>query len=222
MIEQLIDKIVNYKDPSTILVNQGTYYVETTDDASYLVCPESVVSFVNDGRVLRLSTRCNMFEWKLHNDLYEITTKSNDCRIEIPVKHYPITIQNKEYFFFEVLRPNNELGSHFVDEIKLDVINDNYIEQYINETTIMLRHLKTLCTTNNHHYVPRELLAPYKRNKDSIGHFWIDFKVWSFPFDKFIEKKLRTLYLTMLSLGEDFEFNRLMKLAEKEWKFFYE
>jgi len=222
MIDTLIEKIVNYKDPKIMPINQGSYYVETTENASYLVCPGSVVAFVNDGRVLRLSLKCNPFEWALHNELYEIVSKSNYSRMEIPIDYYPVVVASNNYYYSEVLRPNKELGLHFMDEVKTNIIDDLYIENYIYDTAVMMNNLKFVCDKNDHNRVPRELLAPYKRNKDSIGYFWVDFKTWDFSFDKFVEKKIRTLYLTMLSLGPDFDYNKLMRLAENEWKFFYE
>lgn len=222
MIEPLIDRIVNYQDPKIMPINQGSYYIEIFDDVTYMTSPESIISFYHNGKVIRLSLKCNNFEWKLHQDLYHLTKHDNNCRIEIPVDRKSIRIKNKEYHYFEIQRPNNELGIHFVDEILNSTPNTDYFLNYINDTAIVLGYIKKVLLQNNHSGVPRELLAPYKRNKDSLGYFWIDFKTWDFPLEKFIEKKIRTLYLTLLSIDSNFDYNTIMKKAEKEWRFFYE
>lgn len=221
MIEILTDKILNYKDPKTMLVNQGDYYMEFEEGASYLVMPKSVVLFLNTGRIFRLTQKkCSDFEWRLHNDLYDIVSKSNDSRIEIPVERTDVMINNEQYHYFEVLRPNQELGVHFTDDVADGMVDNEYIERYIFEVSSMIKHLKTLCDKHNYYYLPKELLAPYKRHRDSLGYFWTDVKDWVCPIDKFIEKKLRTLYLTMLSIEYDFDYTRLMNLAERQWETF--
>lgn len=216
MLETLIDNIINYKDPQSVAINQGTYYIEPYYNGYMMTHPKSSIIFCNDGTVHRLSTKCNIFEWNLHCELYDIVQKSGN-RIEIPVSSYQVLLENTEYYYQIVKRPAGELGQNFFEQCESDVIDTNYFLEYIDQTTSMLNDLVTLCRRHNHHYLPRELLAPYKRNKDSAGYFWLDFKAWSFPFDKFIEKKIRTLYLTLLSLNVQFDYSIIMHRAESQW-----
>lgn len=220
MINTLVNKIKNYKKPDQGMI-QGDYYIEEENNITYLIHPNSIVAFLQNGKVIRLGMKCNSFEWMLHTELSSIVKNSN-CRIETPTEYQIIDLQGIEYHYYEVTRPNNELGMHFLDEIETTNIDNYYFEEYIHDVTSMLKIMKPFCKKYDHPFLPRELLSPYKRNKDSKGYFWIDFKTWDFPLDKFIEKKIRTLYLTMITINEEFEYKKTIELAKKEWSFFCE
>jgi len=197
MLNQLCEKILEPKDPILFEMNQGEYYIEEVGDITYLVHPTSVVAFLPNGKVVRLGQKCNEFEWMLHNDLCDIT-EHYGCRIEIPLLRKEVKVLGSQYHYFEVQRPNYELGVHFIDESQTDTLNETYFMNYIEDTKLMMKCLKTLCIKHNYFFVPDELLAPYKRNKDSLGYFWIDFKNWNIPFYEFYQKKVKNSLLNIV------------------------
>jgi len=220
VLELLISKLQNYQDPKNHLINQGSYYIEELDFGITMTNPTSVVFFQNDGKIIRLSKteKSTDFEWKLHCELANIVEKKSNCRIELPIRKDIIKVDDRCYYYLEVQRPGRELGINLLDEYEKNDIDTDYFLEYISQVTEMLDNLVTLGNKYDFHNLPMELLSPYKRNKDSYGYFWSDFKNWGHSIDKFIEKKIRTLYLTLLTFNSiDFDYNLIMYKAEKEW-----
>lgn len=220
MLDLLIDKLQNYQDPKTYPINQGKYYIEELESGIVMTNIISVVFFQNDGKILRLSKteKSTEFEWKLHCELANIVEKKNNCRIELPIRKDIIKVDNLQYHYLEVQRPGGELGINFLDEYEKNTIDTEYFLDYISQVSEMLDNLIILGNKCNFYNLPMELLSTYKRNKDSYGYFWVDFKHWEYTIDKFIEKKIRTLYLTLLNFDTiDFDYNLIMYKAEKDW-----
>lgn len=216
MLDVLIDRVRNYKDPKTFAINQGTYYIEEFNDGYTMTHPRSCIYFRNDGTVSRLSTKCNEFEWNLHVAVHALAGNT----VEIPITHKPVIIDHSVFHYTEIKRPGNSLGINFFDCCVESELDTDYFLQYVDDVSKIMEQIMKVCKDNRYYDLPRELLAPYKRNKGPIGHYWVDFKEWNFPIDKFLEKKYRTLYLTLLSMTEKLDINKIMYRAEEQWNEF--
>lgn len=218
MIDFLINKIENYENPSKHLINQGEYYIEYIEEGILMLSPGSAVLFQDNGKIFRLGNRVNSLDWDVHCRLYDAVSKHN-IRIEIPLLRESITVKEVNLDYTVVQRPNGQLGCAFLDQFHAGNINKDYFVEYISHVTATLTHIVPLIEQCNIGY-PTDLLAPYKRNKDTLGYFWIDFKRWNLSKDQFYEKKIRTLYLLLLTL-KDIEPRPIMLEAEKQWKDFF-
>ena len=211
MLDFLLDKIQNYNDPQLHSINQGEYYIDYLDQGILLSGPGSVVLFSNDGKIFRLGNRVNANDWNMHCALYETLIDNSSIRIEIPLSRE--VTQGMDFTIIQ--RPNNQLGINFIDEIYLNNIDQTYFIDYVDQVSDMLYYIAPLVKKLELGY-PTDLLAPFKRNKDDIGYFWIDFKRWNLNPSTFYEKKIRTLYLILLSL-KNIDPLPIMIKAESAW-----
>jgi hypothetical protein len=217
MINYLTNKI---KYPNGIhQMRQGDYCIDHLINGTLLTCPGSAILFNDHGKIHRLSLagKCSTTDWELHCRLYDLISNDANCRIEIPVARQTVTIDNELYDYFEVQRPGSELGTGFLDDVADKIVDTEYFLQYISQVNTMLRYLSKLSKQHNSG-IPGELLAPYKRYQDRVGIFWVDFKNWNIPLETFIEKKIRTLYLSLLSFNDvDLNIPLIMSTAESQW-----
>lgn len=214
-INFLIEKIKNYDDPTNYKIHQGEYYIDYLKEGILLASPGSVVLLEQNGKISRLGNRCNNNEWQMHCDLYETVSKHGIARMEIPIERKSVILDDLNLDYTLVERPNQQLGTGFFDDISSNILDDQYFLDYIDQVSIMLEYIIPLSKKHDLG-LPTDLLGPYKRNKDDIGYFWIDFKRWNKSTEEFYEKKIRTLYLSLLTLG-NLDYKTIMTVAEKKW-----
>jgi hypothetical protein len=211
MLDFLITKIQNYEDPKLHSINQGEYYIDYLDQGILMSGPGSVVLFASDGKIFRLGNRVNIDDWNMHCSLYENVVKDSTVRMEIPL--FRDVVKGMDYTIIQ--RPNKQQGTNFIDEIYQNSIDQKYFIDYVDQVSDMLYYVTPLVKKYELGY-PTDLLAPFKRNKDDIGYFWIDFKRWNLTASGFYEKKIRTLYLILLSL-KNINPLPIMTKAEQAW-----
>jgi len=220
ILNLLLEDIENYKELDNHKFSIGKYYVKVTDECYTLCNLNSVIKLQHDGKIFRLNKtgkyqRCDQKGWEVYCDIFNEVDKQKTIRMEIPIERKTIILNQTEFDFIEIHRPNKQLGTTFYDDLRNNIVDEKYFLDYIDETTEMLNYIFPIVMKHNIGY-SIDLLAPYKRNKDSNGYFWIDFKRWSKPFDEFYKIKLRYLYVVLLNL-KTIDHKKIMNYAEYQW-----
>jgi hypothetical protein len=220
MIDYMFSHIKNQNKSSQFKLQQGDYYMEESSYGLLLYAEMNVILFQYDGKVVRLGSsgagrRHSETDWKIYCELYESISKMKNLRIEIPISRETLELEEYKLDHVIVQRPNYQIGKSFYEEVKDNSIDDAYFLNYIEETDLLLEHIIPILKKHEAGY-PTELLSIYKRVRDDVGYFWIDFKRFNKnPYD-FYNKKIRTLYLTLLTL-KNLNYNKIMNKAEISW-----
>lgn len=222
MIDILESKIKCWNQENADLFHQmanrdshfGKYIWESTPDGFFLLRDVCSIFFKNDGKIYKLTSQYEPNDWELHCKLYERISNYADCKIEIPLYHKKININEKPYLYSVVQRYTTEYNFEITTDAMMSNITDDYMLEWIDHTAIILSHMKAISPL-----LPR--VYP-KRLYNGTDHFWIDFKKWEIPIEESIYKNIGNLYRTMLrfksSYGIDLDKQKILSKAGKEWK----
>ena len=193
---------------------EGQYIWDINDDHVVLYRYAGVHMLFNDGRIYKLAGTFLPDDWDMHRRLYD--EASDDCRIEIPIQYKIID----GLHFTEVHRPNNEFGRDFHIDLFEGLVNDDYVYRFIDEATTLISKMKVISQRYSVG-LPVVGISPSKRMTDSLGTFWMDFKLWNTGPDKYISISLTNLSIFMLYIEHNmnirFDKEILIKYAEESW-----
>jgi hypothetical protein len=200
---------------------EGCYIWDRADNGVFLYRNTGVHFCSNAGKIYVLTSRGKETDWNSHLQLYNMLKESkSSCRIDIPIFQETVIINGVLYFYKEFSRPGNEYGRDYHLDILDNKVNDQYFSKYIDDAAILISNLKSLHIKSKQ-LMPNVGLSTFKRLTDSRGIFWIDFKAWDLPFNKFLEVSLTTLDVSIwyLEYNEIGKYNRslLVKEAEQKW-----
>lgn len=178
------------------------YVIERTDNGFYVIQRDSATHFdLLTGIVSRIDRRWNTIDLKCNDDLYNRSILSKEFLVDKPLESQFVTINNELHWYSVVERPYNNLGIDCNMDIGDKIINEQYIKEWIDQTTIVLRHIKEVVNKNNAGYPANGVLLTNRVRVDKGVYSWKTFKRWQKDFDSAIEKTLTTLRAFQMSAG---------------------
>lgn len=207
-----------------VIERDGTgFYVIQRDSATYFNLQTGVVS--------RMDCRWNYIDIKCNEDLYNRSITSNEFLVDKPLESQFVTIKEKLHWYSVVERPFNNLGIDCNMDIGSKIINEQYIKDWIDQTTVVLRHIKEVVKQNDAGYPANGVLLTNRVRIDNV-YSWKTFKRWQKDYNSALEKTLETLrafqmsagYLMyggeitpeLIKLGQQ-EINNAQQYARKQW-----
>ncbi len=174
---------------------EGKYIWEYDVNGIFLLRNNGCHYLSNDGKVFILTSAGTDEDFTNHVKLYNQITS---CRIDIPITQEIVYVNEIKFFYKEFRRPNNEFGRDYHLDIFDNLVDDQYLLEYIIDTKTILNELKLYGGL-----VPKVGMSPFKRLRDSEGIFFSDFKDWSITFEDYVKTSLNTLEIVMFYLNEN-------------------
>lgn len=178
------------------------YVIERNEEGFYVIQRDSATYFnLTNGIIQRIDCRWNDVDLKCNEDLYNRSLTFKDFLVDKPLESQFISINGKTHWYSVVERPMNTLGTDCNMDIGYNLINEQYIKEWIDQTTIVLRHIKEVVNKNNAGYPANGVLLTNRVRLDTDIYAWKTFKRWQKDFNSAIEKTLHTLRDFHLSAG---------------------
>jgi hypothetical protein len=191
-----------YQGLPTLSDRNMKYAIERTDTGFYIIQRDSATYFnLLTGVVYRIDCRWNEIDLKCNDDLYRRSTNSNEFLVDKPLESKFIEINGKTHWYSVVERPMNNLGIDCNIDISNKLITESYIKEWIDQTTIVLRHIKEVVKQNNAGYPANGVLLTNRIRVADNTYSWKTFKRWQKGFDPAIDKTLSTLRDFQMSAG---------------------
>lgn len=190
-----------YKGLPTHSDRNMKYAIERNDTGFYVTQRDSATHFnLQTGVVSRIDCRWNEVDIKCNEDLYNRSVTSKEFLVDKPLESQFITIGDKVHWYTVVERPFNNLGIDCNMDIGEKIINEQYIKEWIDQTTVVLRHIKEVVKQNNAGYPANGVLLT---NRVRVGdvYAWKTFKRWQKDYQAAMEKTLDTLRAFQMSAG---------------------
>lgn len=221
MLENLLNKFQTYtqekcdkfhhyvtRDPI-----EGQTIWEIENNGYYIIRYNRCYFISNKGTAYILGPTTSHSDWNTHVKLYDLVSKTNECRIDIPVSY---TVVNDKLCYKIYQRPNYEFGRDYHMDVFDGLVDDNYFLEYIDNVQSLIINMLNVSNT-----LPSIGITPMKRFKDSIGYFWTDFKRWTLPKNQFVDSAIDSIntcinYLEINNLGK-FNKTYLIDTAKKKW-----
>jgi hypothetical protein len=169
-------------------------YVIERDDTGFFVTQRDSATYFNlkTGVVNRVDCRWNNIDPKCNEDLYHRSVITGEFFVDKPLDNQFLTINKKLHWYSVVQRPFNNLGVDCNMDIGLKIIDEQYIKEWIDHTTIVLKNIKEVVKKNNAGYPANGVLLTHRLRIGDI-YSWKTFKRWQRDCDSAIEKTIDTL-----------------------------
>jgi hypothetical protein len=153
-------------------------------------------------------------------DIFNISKDTGQFRVEHLLTYDTVEHNGHSWLYYETSRPNNELGLTGLEESVMLSTKDFFFE-FIDQTAIFLPHMASMTekygigpSLSNLHFLSN-------REKDSVGHYWKNLKLFKFPIDKVIEdsKKKLTISVSLVESvkSEPSMLKDILEYADYKW-----
>lgn len=200
--------------------NPLTHYLwESNADGSFLYRNNGIDAihfFTKDGRVHKITDRFTKSDFENHQRLYQLSQNSKNFRMDVPISCEFIMHNDKEFMYSIVERPNKEHGDRIFDKIFNKTLTGADLMQYIDDVEILLTHLKSLNCL-----LPDVGLDIILQSKDSVGHYWADFKIWDRSYEDFVNKTIDLFKASVANISAHvgtIDTATIIQTAETKWK----
>ena len=136
--------------------------------------------------------------------------------MDVPISCEFIMHNDKEFMYSIVERPNKEHGDRIFDKIFNKTLTGADLMQYIDDVEILLTHLKSLNCL-----LPDVGLDIILQSKDSVGHYWADFKIWDRSYEDFVNKTIDLFKASVANISAHvgtIDTATIIQTAETKWK----
>jgi hypothetical protein len=201
------------------ILNPFTWKVDST---GYYVIGNSSVSYFSliDGKVFRLVRWYHQDDNNMLKDLMQISNDTKQFRIEQFITDDVIMHNGTAYLYTETVRPNNEAGIHFIEASQQSdpkIIFENFIDQ----TAFILPHIDNLVAKYGHGPMLLSLNIHSNWEKDSLGFYWKNLRLFKTSKDIFINRSFNILlyYIKLIELIQSRNdlITPLKNYAEEKW-----
>lgn len=176
-------------------IRPNAYMWEKTTNGTFLTKEDASIFFENTGKIYKLTSFYTNHDWDKHLELYNISQRTKDFRLDIPILHDYVEIENNLYLYTEVHRPSKRLGVTFFHNVINKKVDRDYFINFIEHACVLLPYLRDISDKG----LPEISLCVHKLMFDQHGEYWGDFKNWLLPWDKFLQ--------TSISMARDFSKN---------------
>jgi hypothetical protein len=176
-------------------IRSNAYIWETKPNGTFLSKENASMFFENTGKIYKLTSFYTNHDWDKHLELYNISTSTQQFRIDIPILHNYVEIKNNLYLYTEIQRPSNRFGITFFHHLLERKIDRDYFLNFIDKGCIVLPYLRDISEKG----LPEISLCVHKLMYDQYGDYWCDFKHWCISWDAFLS--------TSISMARDFSKN---------------
>lgn len=199
--------------------NPFTWHIDST---GYYVIGNSSVSYfrVTDGKVFRLVRWYHRDDNSMLRDLMQIAKDTGQFRVEQFVTDDIVIHEGIPYLYTETNRPNNEAGISFIEAFQ----NSNsklLFEDFIDQTAIILPHMDNLVAKYGHGPMLLSLNIHSNWEKDSLGFYWKNLRLFKTSKDIFIKRSFGILlyYIKMIEMMHNRNdlITPLKHYAEEKW-----
>jgi len=200
--------------------NPLTHYLwDSTPEGSFLYRNDGINAvhfFTKDGQVHKITDRFTESDFDNLQRLYQLSQTSSNFRMDVPVSNELFVHNGRAYSYTVVERPNKEHGDRIFNKIFNQTLTSADLLQYVDDVEILLTHLKSLNCL-----LPDVGLDMVLQAKDSVGHYWTDFKIWDRPYTDFVNKTIDLFKASVATIGAQvgtIDQATIIQTAETKWK----
>jgi hypothetical protein len=200
MLDLLINQIANsdidaFHNAIIIPENINKFIWDDTDDG-YSITSENRTIYIdkNNSKVYTLTSSYHKNDYEKYVMLHELSTKYG-YRIEIPIDCQYIKLDNTNFMYSVLQRPNNEIGQNYSYDVLKKRVNTEYFIKFVDDATPIFKGLYDVAEQFNTG-LPLNGITPATMLRDSMGAFFYNIlHNWSAPSIPFISSMIDdTLY----------------------------
>ena len=144
-------------------------------EGKYVFYNQTVSCWKHDGCIIAITDRPDQSQWQKHNtDALPMNSPLRFARVEWGTNI--VSDDNKSYYYYEMSRPNNEIGTSFQEDFNNNsiTINDEFVKEFIDQINLTCPYMKKTCNTWQDIW-PNIPFTLDLRFRDSKGYYFVFF-----------------------------------------------
>lgn len=227
MIEFLYEKFINHK--KELLNGKKSqfngdeyqmfqfYFIEEIPNGTILYKSSQITMFLNDGTIYKLMEHQQDDTYQFYTLLNNLSHTCGNFKVEKLVSYEVKTIENNIFSLIIVQRPFPNIGYSRFQDILDNKVNTNYMMKYVDDTSVILPHLKNINHTMGLQ-LPSTLIKQISFDDDVC---WADIKNLCLTYDGYTKICLHELYRDVNTYKNmfkiDLDVKLIMDTADKLW-----
>jgi hypothetical protein len=143
-------------------------------------------------KIFVLRPYTNNTEYKCYQELYQASVLLKTFRINEPIFREVVTIDSKQYEYFEFKAPTDKTGDNVSTTFLYGTPTIESIREYIAEAKELLSAAKAISLSNQTGF-PETVCFSLNRFKDDIGYYYSECLDWNSSFEDCIEDQVEWL-----------------------------
>lgn len=218
-----IDKFYNHLERAKNEHYFDCNYSWEIDHSGYFLHGKSSITYARqtDGHFFRLVKWFHPQDCEMMKDIYTISKDTGKFRVEKLLTYDIVEHEGHKWLYYETVRPNNELGLTGIEE-SVNVNTREFFFDFIDQVSVFLPYMASM--SNKYGLGPSltNLHFLSSREKDSVGHYWKNLKLFKYPVDEIIEDSKKKLIISVSIVeavkNESTVLNDVLEYANHKWK----